>query len=100
MLCQVKTITVHRWIINTLSNKVSGIHVLILLVNLIIEAAGSDPFLNQNKRTQDLGLGVDWGVFFSRTDLVYTAVKPDEVKLDTKAPQRACTILEKKNKYS
>jgi hypothetical protein len=37
-------------------------------------------------------------VLFSRTDLLYTDVKP-EVKEDTKAKPRACEILEKKQKF-
>ena len=39
------------------------------------------------------------GVLFSRTYLVYTAVKSDEEKVETKAPPIACEILDKKNKY-
>ena len=64
-----------------------------------MEAEGSDQFLSQNKSNPDLGLGLDWGVLFSRTDLVYAALKSDEVKEDTEAPPKTCEILEKKKKY-
>ena len=79
--------------------KVSGIHFAIILANLLMEAAGSGPFMSQNKSNSDLGLGLDWGVLFSRADFVYTAVKSDEVKEDTDAPPKSCDILEKKKKY-
>ena len=37
-------------------------------------------------------------MLFSRTDLVYAALKSDEVKEDTEAPPIPCEILEKKKK--
>ena len=55
-----KNITVHRLFIKMFF-QVSGIH-LNILANILMEVAGTDPFLNQNKSNQDLGLGLDWGV--------------------------------------
>ena len=49
-------------------------------------------------RSEQSGLGIDWGVLFTRIDLVYNATKPANTKKDIKVPPVTCGIMENKKK--